>query len=156
MPLTDWQLTSPGATFAARLAAATADTPVAVPNANAVTQTLKTQEFTAVASGADHHLWPLWAVARVAGALYTKRGLTGYCTDVLVLPTQIGATLDDANATGFCDGTTYATVALLARALGRHAQAQRALGNVAPYELDDTGAHDFQGHLSLQGTLLLS
>ena len=87
MPLTDWQLISPGATFAARLAAATPDTPVAVPNANAVTQTLKTQEFHAVASGPDHHLWPLWAVARVAGAMYAHHGLTGDCTDVLVLPT---------------------------------------------------------------------
>ena len=151
-PNNDYQLAAPGATFAAKLTASGAEAYDNVPKDAGLISAIATQEFTKGAATARHELWPWHVLAAVASEMYDDAGLTGYATDIIPLQQTLGATLADAEATGFFAGAVeHKRVSTLAAALGAHAAAKRAAGNVAPYVLDDTKMHDFQGAAIPQG-----
>ena len=148
----DYQLAAPGATFAAKLAAAGAEAYVQVPKDAGLISALATAEFAKGAATARHELWPWHVLAAVASSMYEDGGLTGYATDVIPLPQTLGATLTDAETTGFfATAAEHKRVSTLAAALGLHAAAQRAAGNAAPYVLDDTKVYDFHTATIPQG-----
>ena len=138
----DYQLSAPGATFAAKLAASDKEAYINVPKDAGIITAITTQEFAKGVATARHELWPWHVLTAITANMYDDGGLTGYATDIIPLPQTLGTTIADAEATGFFAGAAeHKRISTLAAALGTHAAAQRAAGNAAPYLLDDTKVH---------------